>query len=671
MLRLLGENRKLPRKASADRQVRWVTPTYRAIHDILTNPVFAGAYAYGRKRIERRVEGGVVRERQRRAPREEWHVCIEGHHPGYITFERYLANQERLRANWRPPRGEGGGAAREGRALLQGLIRCGRCGRKMQVGYSGKTLVPNYSCVRGNQLYGTERCQTVGGRRIERVVLDAVFEALRPAGIEATLRAIEHATSDHQTRVHSAELELERAQIHAERARRQFDALRAGEPARRAHARARVGAAARRRPPRRARLADVAAPRPDPLTDEEITWCRHAGADLRKVFDAPTTSDRERKQLLRAILTDIVVTVDRESEQHSADLRVVWEGGTVTEHTVPLSRTGSHTRCTDQDTIVLVRQLAEHYPDKQIAAILARQGRRTGAGKPFTAHNVHGLRTYHKIPAAPVRPITHDGEVVTIAKAADELGVSTATVHRWLREGFITGEQITPGAPWQIRLTPELRARVREHAPDGWLPLAAGRRGARRRPTDRVAQGPTRGARRRLRPPRQAKRPTNPGQTRPSWTVREPHPTGGAVLNQRHVAQVVRVQKPALEPVLERLEDGLPVHAGGFHPNQRHTGLGQPQRQLRQPAERRLERLGLLIKPAATAARHADGRHDIVAMHVESGAPLYHHIHSSAPFGRQLTLSPGGGLPGMSLTFALAAAINGPTGPRATLFHGL
>ena len=112
MLRLLGENRKLPRKASADRQVRWVEPTYRAIHDILTNPVFAGAYAYGRKRTERRVEAGVVRERQRRAPREEWHVCIEGHHPGYITFERYLSNQERLRANWRPPRARAGRSCR-------------------------------------------------------------------------------------------------------------------------------------------------------------------------------------------------------------------------------------------------------------------------------------------------------------------------------------------------------------------------------------------------------------------------------------------------------------------------------------------------------------------------------------------------------------------------------
>jgi biotin operon repressor len=189
------------------------------------------------------------------------------------------------------------------------------------------------------------------------------------------------------------------------------------------------------------------------------------------VFDAPTTTDRERKQLLRAILTDVVVTVDRESEQHAAELRVVWEGGAVTEHTLSLPRTGSHTRCTDQDTVALVRQLAEQYPDKQIAAILVRQRRLTGAGNQFTAHRVAGLRAHHKI-AAPVRATSHDGEMVTIAKAASELGVSTATVHRWLREGFIVGEQITPGAPWQIRLTDELRARVCDHAPDGWLPLA-------------------------------------------------------------------------------------------------------------------------------------------------------------------------------------------------------
>ena len=177
------------------------------------------------------------------------------------------------------------------------------------------------------------------------------------------------------------------------------------------------------------------------------------------------------QQLLRAILTEVVVTVDREAEQRvPASGRV---GGRRGHRAHPgAAATGSHTRCTDQDTIALVRQLAERHPDKQIAAILARQGRRTGAGNPFTAHRVAGLRAHHKIPACPIRPASDDGEVVTIAKAAAELGVSTATVHRWLREGFMVGEQITPGAPWQIRLTDELRARIREQAPDGWLALA-------------------------------------------------------------------------------------------------------------------------------------------------------------------------------------------------------
>jgi hypothetical protein len=181
--------------------------------------------------------------------------------------------------------------------------------------------------------------------------------------------------------VRSAELELERAQIHAERARRQFDAC---ESENRLVARTLEREWEQRliavRAAERA-LAEVSAKRPDPLTAEEIAWCRRAGADLRKVFDAPTTTDRERKQLLRAILADVIVTVDRTGDEHSAELRVVWEGGQVTPHTVALPRTGSHTRCTDQDTIELVRQLAQRYPDKQIAAILSRQGRLTGAGK--------------------------------------------------------------------------------------------------------------------------------------------------------------------------------------------------------------------------------------------------------------------------------------------------
>ena len=470
MVRLVAEQRQLPRCSTGERQVRWVPASYRAVHDILTNPCYAGVYAFGRKRVQRRVRDGVVRERVTPVPREEWHTCLTDHHPGYITFERYESNQARLRANCSAPRGDGQGAAREGRALLQGLVHCGRCGRKMQVAYSSRSRSPRYCCVRGQAFYGTARCQSVGGRGVEQLVLDSVFKALAPAAIDATLRAIEDLTDTHQARVRSVELELERARHDAERARRQFDRC---EPENRLVARTLESEWERQLVQVRQveqRLATINVGRPEPLTEQEIAWCRHAGADLRTVFDAPTTTDRDRKLLLRAMITNIQLTIERDEQR--VRVSITWEGGAVTEHQAALPRAGSHA-ATDPDTMDLVRRLATEYPDHQIAGILARQGRVTGAGKPFTAHRVRSLRNHHKIPPATLRTPPPPGtERVTVARAASELGVSTATVHRWLREGFIIGEQLTRNAPWQIQITPELRDRVRQHAPDGWLPLA-------------------------------------------------------------------------------------------------------------------------------------------------------------------------------------------------------
>jgi len=213
LLRLLAEDRRLPRPARRrGGPVRWAAPTYRAVHGILTNPCYAGVYAYGRRRVQRRVVDGVVSERMRRAATsEEWLVCLRDHHPSYISFQTWEANQARLHANWSAAP-DASGAAREGRGLLQGLVRCGRCGRRMGVSYSGRSLTPRYHCARAEQQYGAARCQSgIGGGRVERAVLDAVFQALAPASIDATLAAIADLDSTHQASVRSAELELERA----------------------------------------------------------------------------------------------------------------------------------------------------------------------------------------------------------------------------------------------------------------------------------------------------------------------------------------------------------------------------------------------------------------------------------------------------------------------------
>ena len=171
LIRLREDGVLLPRRRNGSRRIIWAPATYPAVHDFLTNPAYAGAFVFGRTRTEKRVDPitGTVHSRDRLVPREQWEVLIPDHHPGFITWETFEANTARLRGNWRRPRELAGGAVREGRALLQGLLRCGRCGRIMQTGYSGtKGNCPRYVCARAKQLYAGEHvCQSIGGIRLE------------------------------------------------------------------------------------------------------------------------------------------------------------------------------------------------------------------------------------------------------------------------------------------------------------------------------------------------------------------------------------------------------------------------------------------------------------------------------------------------------------------------
>jgi hypothetical protein len=191
------------------------------------------------------------------------------------------------------------------------------------------------------------------------------------------------------------------------------------------------------------------------------------------VFTAPTTTFRGRKRLLRAIVSEVVVTVD--TQDRTAALRIIWQGGASTELTMELTKIGGHFRTTDEDTVQLVRRLAAHYEDKTIAQILSQQRRRTGTGLPFTKSRVHSLRVSRGIPAyQPTETVTPDGDdavVVSVTEAGRLLGVATVTIYRWLRDGFITGEQLTPNAPWRIRIDQAVRDRVVPTVPDGWVAL--------------------------------------------------------------------------------------------------------------------------------------------------------------------------------------------------------
>ena len=172
--------------------------------------------------------------------------------------------------------------------------------------------------------------------------------------------------------------------------------------------------------------------------------------------------------MLRALLEEVQVSIPTPGK--TAHITFRWHGGLLTDLDVTLSHRRAHNR-TDEDTVNLVRRLAQHYPDATIAGILNRQGRLTSQGLCFTRARIDSLRQQWKIACYQAPAVAPEGELVGISAVAEFLGVDRSTVHHWLREGFIPGEQITSGAPWRVQITDQLRARLREEAPSGYVTM--------------------------------------------------------------------------------------------------------------------------------------------------------------------------------------------------------
>jgi DNA invertase Pin-like site-specific DNA recombinase len=466
-----SEGLRLPLRMHQRSDILWVDASYHAIHQVLNNPAYAGAYAYGRTRRETKLDGsGAPKKRMRHLPQSEWQVLIKEHHDGYIDWQTYEANQARLAANTRPGPHNASNALREGSALLQSLASCGHCGRRLKTHYRGRNATPGYHCagktiVEGRGCY----CLNVGGVQIDEAVAKTFLAALEPAKLAATLAAAERLERDTEERLKQWRLAAERAAYEAKRAERRYLAV---DPDNRLVARGLEREWEKR-------LADLEAAneelarrldqRPRVLGPEERQRLLALGADLAAVWDAPTTTPRDRKELLRALIEEVILSVDR--QEPAAHLTVRWKGGALTDVDVPLPRSRPATIRTDEETLDLVRRLATLYPDTVIAGILNRQGRTTARGHRFEANRVASLRTHWRIPCFQRTPEVADGEVMTIAAAAAVLNIAPSTLHRWLNDGLIAGEQVTPGAPWRIRITDELKARFTEAAGEGFITM--------------------------------------------------------------------------------------------------------------------------------------------------------------------------------------------------------
>ena len=465
-----SEGFKFPLQMHARAEIRWVEASYTAIHHVLSNPVYAGAYVYGKTRRETVLDASGARtKRIRRLPRSEWRVFIPEHHTGYIDWPTYEANQRRLAQNTRPQPHGSSGAVREGGALLQGLASCGHCGRRLHTHYRGRNSAPGYHCagktlVEGRGVF----CLNVGGVQIDDAVTKAFIAALEPARLTATIAAAERLEADREAALKPWRLAAERASYEAQRAERRY---RAVDPENRLVARGLEREWEDSLKTLEAAKADLArrkSERRRTIAEQERSRLLAIGPDLVSLWNATTTTARDRKELLRTLIDEVVVRVERKA--FCAHLTVRWKGGALTEIDLDLPRSRPAPIRTSEDTVALLRRLAAHYPDAVIAGVLNRQGRTTAYGHRFDRNRVGNLRRHWNIPACP-ETSRSEGDLVTVRQAAVALGVAPSTIHRLLNDGVIAGEQLTPGAPWRIRLTDELEARFTAEADEGFLPM--------------------------------------------------------------------------------------------------------------------------------------------------------------------------------------------------------
>ena len=425
--------------------VVWRRPRYSSIKELIANPAYGGAYAYGKTGVLVQYDGAGAKTRARRKPRAEWLALQPGAHEGYINWERAEAIRKMVSDN--VPTADSHGAPKHGAALLAGLLRCRRCGRKLTVQYTGaKHDIPRYACNRGRLDYGEPTCIAFGGLRVDDAVEAALLTVVRPAAIQAAQAAEALAVTRRDDAREALTRDLQAARYGAERAFRQYDAADpenrfvAGElETRWNRTLTRVAEI-----DRRIAEHDAAAPRHSHLAPTSFAALAD---DLEAVWSAPTTDARLKKRIVRTVIHEAIADLD----DAAAEIVIIihWMGGAHTEHRLPRRRRGQR-NATSADIVEAVGILALVARDDVIAGILNRNGLKTGNGNRWTRERVTSLRSYHRIP---VHRAAEGGAEpwLNLSQAAAVVGVASRTLRLAAERRDIEAVHPLEDGPWLFR----------------------------------------------------------------------------------------------------------------------------------------------------------------------------------------------------------------------------
>lgn len=441
-------------------KIMWGRLTHSRVVGLLKNPSYAGVYAFGRYRSKKTVsKDGEIRPSIKKMPVEEWLVDLKDHHEGYIDWETYLGNQALLESN--RTNGEDtvlSGPAREGLALLQGLLICGVCGKKVTVRYTGNGGIrPGYQC---NKLRvdgrSTSACLSAWADPIDNAVAKRILEILQSDQLQLAVAAVEELERRDQAIDKQWAMRLQQAEYEAQLAERRYEEV---DPANRLVA----GTLEQRWNDALLRLHDLRQQQDEQrkaysqvLTPDQKARALALAEDLPRLWSSSTTQSKDRKRLLRLLVKD--VTIERPKGQLFVTLHIRWQGGAGEDLVVELPRpTHGLAKC-PPELIETTMALAKHHNDEEIATLLNEQGLKPSKAPRFTASVVRMIRQGYRIP----RPLLKRPDELTVQEVAEKFGVNRHAVYYWLERGYVTGRQLTARSPWWITIDQEREAKLRQ-----------------------------------------------------------------------------------------------------------------------------------------------------------------------------------------------------------------
>ena len=424
-------------------QVYWQAPRYSSILAILANPLYAGAYAFGKTEARTKVVAGRPQKTSgHQKPREQWTVLIRGHHPGYISWEQFEQNQKVLSENAHMKSPMGRQRGRGGRSLLVGLLRCRRCGRMLQVHYGRRSI--RYRCINGNIKQGLPICISFGQVRVDQAVSMEVLKAIQPLAIDAAMEAADQVQRRQNEATRALQLELKQACYETRLAARRYEAIDPENRLVAAELESRWNTALLRVRELENRVSPAEQKSASALVVNRADLLALA-EDLPSVWESPSSDPSLKQKILRILIEEIVADVDEGAQE--VVLVIHWIGGRHSELRVAKMKAGEHSRCTKAEAVDIVRQMSGRYPDEQIARTLNRLRLKTGAGNSWSEARVRSLREHVKLPAYKAG---QPEDRLNMLQVAQRLGVSTTLVRRLIGDKILPAIQIVPGAPWEI-----------------------------------------------------------------------------------------------------------------------------------------------------------------------------------------------------------------------------